>query len=120
MGGKGNQDPGNEPYGVVILLKGKGYQLDSVKAALEVQFKKRLNPLTINKLEGNFDKISPPIYACHINGDAIVLLTKAANHRGDSWSEYNSLRISIGYNLTKEEEELFAVTSGGIDGDKQL
>lgn len=117
-GSSGNHDPKNEPYGVVIYLKNKGNQLDSVKTALETQYKQSLKPLIIDKLEGNFTKINPPIYVCHIGKETILVLTKAINYRGDPWSEYNSLRISLGYNLTKKEEELFALTSGGIHKDE--
>ncbi|GAB2602032.1 hypothetical protein [Spirosoma areae] len=116
-GGAGRQDRRNQPYGVVIFLKNKGNQLDSLKMALEGQYKQSLKPLAIQKLEGDFTRIDPPIYVCHINRETILALTKAVSYRGDRWSEYNSLRISIGYNLSKKEEELFALTSGDIHED---
>lgn len=116
-GSGGNHDPKNESYGIIIYLKNKDNQLDSVKTALEQQYKQSLQPLTFEKLQGDFTKIDPPLYACHINEETILILTKAVSYRGDSWSQYNSLRISIGYNLSKKEEELFALTSGGIHED---
>ena len=116
-GSNRNHDPRNNPYGIVIYLKNKGDRLDSVKTALEQQYNQVLQPFIFQKLQGDFTKIDPPIYTCHIERGTILVLTKAVSYRRDSWSQYNSLRVSIGYNLTKKEEELFALTSGSIHED---
>ncbi|GAB2559578.1 hypothetical protein GCM10027190_06760 [Spirosoma areae] len=114
----GNHDPKSQPHGVVIFLKDKGNQLDSVKTALEQQYKQSLEPLEIHKLKGDFTKINPPIYVCHINEGTILVLTKGATYRDDPWSQKNSLRISIGYNLSQKNEEFFALLGGDINKDK--
>ena len=112
-GNSGNRDSRSQPYGVSIFLKNKGNRLDSVKTTLEQQYKQSLKPLTLHELEEGLTPVSPPVYVCHINKETILVLRKAAKYRGDSWSEYNSLRISIGYNLNKKEEEFFTLFSGG-------
>ncbi|GAB3960663.1 hypothetical protein GCM10028805_58310 [Spirosoma harenae] len=110
----GNQERRSQPYGVVIFLKNKANQLDSLKTILEKQYRKSLKPMTIYSPKGEFMHFDPQIYRCEITEGTSLILTKAARYRGDSWSQYNSLRISIGYNLNRQEEELFAVTGRGI------
>ncbi|WP_420147976.1 hypothetical protein [Spirosoma sp.] len=109
----GNQDPKNKPHGIVMFLKNKDPQFDSVKTALEQRFKQRLKPLVFTKLNGDFSRVKP-IYVCHINKDVFLVLTKSDSFR----SEPNSLRIAIGYNLTRKEEETFALLGGKIYSDK--
>lgn len=119
-GGSGNRDPKNQPYGVGIFLKNKGNQFDSVKTALEKQYGRNLLLLNVTRL-GKYEPYQPipAVYTCRLNKNTILALSKASRHRGDPWSQYNSVRISIGYNLDATEEERFAVRDGRIhkDGD---
>lgn len=69
------------------------------------------------KLEVDPLSITPRIYFCELNDNTVLVLTKAASHRGDHWSQYNTIRVSIGYNLDAKEKELFALKSGDIHVD---
>ncbi len=117
-GTNGNRDLGNQPYSIGIFLKNEGSQFDSIKTALEKHYGKTLLLLNVTRL-GKYEPYqpSPPVYACHLNKSTILALSKASSDRGDSWSQYNSVRTSIGYNLNATEEERFAVKDGRIHED---
>ena len=100
-------------YGVNIYLKNKGSQIDSVKSAIEKQFGKKMEPVTIDETKdelftNNFG------YSCQLNQNTTLFLRKATCNQGDSWCKYNSLRIGIGYNLKKDQLERLAVTDSKI------
>ena len=107
-----------QAYGVSIYLKNKGNQLDSVKTALEKQFGRNLLLLNVTRL-GKYEPYqpNPPVYICHLNANTILALSKASSYRGEPWSQYNSVKISIGYGLDATEEERFAVKGGYIHED---
>ncbi|GAB4031397.1 hypothetical protein [Spirosoma jeollabukense] len=102
-----------QAYGVNIYLKNKGNQLDSVKAALEVKYKHPLIPMDITATEDE-PHFGPSGYYCELNSNAVLFLRRASCSQGDSWCQYNSLRIAIGYNLSKAERERFASSYGII------
>lgn len=113
-GGKGNQKPTNQAYGVNIFLKNKADQLDSVKTALEHYYSQPLKPLVITKL--NTKGSYPGVYTCLIDGHNLLVLKKATQY--EPWSQYNCIRISVGYNLNTRQQELFAILDGRIEEDK--
>ncbi|WP_461094335.1 hypothetical protein [Spirosoma gilvum] len=112
--GSYDEDRRIHPYGVIISLKNKADQLDSLKTNLERQYNQPFTLFTLKSAGKENYNLDPPIYSCQIAKGTILLLSKAVSDRGDSWSQYNSLRISVGYNLTEREEEMFALKSGEI------
>jgi hypothetical protein len=102
-----------QAYGVNIYLKYKGSQIDSVKKALEKQFGKPMVPVQIVKIkEEYFDKNLG--FTCQLNPGTTLFLRKAMRRQGDTWGQFNSLRIGIGYNLKKDQLERLAVTDSKI------
>ena len=100
-------------YGVNIYLKNKGSQIDSVKSALEKQFGKKLNPVTIEETKD--EQFSTNFgYSCQLNQNTTLFLRNATCEQGDSWCQYNSLRIGIGYNLRTDQLERLATTDSKI------
>jgi uncharacterized protein YcgL (UPF0745 family) len=96
-----------QAYGVNIYLKNKGSQIDSVKKALEKHFGKPMVPVEIAEIkEENFDRNLG--FTCQLNPHTNLFLRKASSGQGDTWSQFNSLRIGIGYNLKKDQLERFA------------
>ena len=102
-----------QAYGVNIYLKNKADRLDSVKAALERKYKQQLLPMTITETSDERHYI-PAGYSCQIGPDAVLFLRKTSSPQGDSWHQFNSLRIAIGYGLSKAEQERFATSRGQI------
>ncbi|GAB3783585.1 hypothetical protein GCM10028818_41880 [Spirosoma horti] len=112
-GNNGNQELRNESHGVVMFLRGKETKFDSVKNSLQQRYRQILKPLVFTKSHGDFSSLKP-IYVCHTSEGAFLVLTRPDSYR----SEPNSLRISIGYNLTRKQEEAFALLGGPIYNDK--
>ncbi|MVM31855.1 hypothetical protein GO755_17535 [Spirosoma sp. HMF4905] len=104
-----------QAYGINIYLKNKGDRLDSVKAALERQYKQPMLPMTITKTKDESHwRYGSAGYYCQIGSDAVLFLRTTSSPQGDPWHQFNSLRIAIGYGLSKAEQERFATTSGRV------
>lgn len=112
---KGLPDP-RSAYGVNIYLKHKGYRLDSVRTALEQQFGKQFEPVQTTHLRGlwSIDKAG---YKLVINPSTTLFLRRATDFQGDPWGQYDTLRIAIGYNLSEEQQDHFAINAVRIEED---
>ena len=97
-----------------MFLSNKESKFDSVKTALEQYYKQPLKPLQFTESNGDFSGLKP-IWVAHINEDCFLVLTKSDTYRPSS---PNSLRIAIGYGLTKKEQEVFALFGGEISSDE--
>lgn len=103
-------------YGVNIYIMHKGYQLAAVRTALEKQFGKSFERvLTTHR---------PTIWPVNLTGYKLVLnpsttlfLRRATSGQGDPYYQYDTLRIAIGYNLSEEQQEYFAISADGIADD---
>ncbi|RIV20567.1 hypothetical protein DYU11_21215 [Fibrisoma montanum] len=111
---KSNRYPDSPSHGVVMFLSNKESKFDSVKTALEQYYKQPLKPLQFTESRGDFSGLKP-IWVAHINEDCFLVLTKSDTYRSSS---PNSLRIAIGYGLTKKEQEAFALLGGDTYDDK--
>jgi hypothetical protein len=96
-----------QAYGVNIYLKNKATQMDSVIRALEVQFGKTMLPVIITDIQGESFNNNLG-YSCQLNTNTTLFIREATCNQGDSWCQYNTLRICIGYNLKKDQLERLA------------
>ncbi|RIV23550.1 hypothetical protein DYU11_11220 [Fibrisoma montanum] len=109
-------NPKSQAYAIIVTLRNKAHQMDSIRTALEAQYKKPFEPLLTPKHLGKYEYYEKDSTLGVLQVNEHVQLSI---HRRKIWplSGYQYTKdvvVSICYGLTDEQKERFAMKQGDI------
>jgi hypothetical protein len=109
-------DPGSQPYGVLITLKNKADKIDSIRTFIENKYHLSFEPFKEVKHLGKYEYYEPDstLRIMQVNKDVQLAISRRKVWPNGKYQFTDDVVIYISYNLSEVEKERFVLKQGTI------